>query len=94
MVERSVQLVERWILARLRKYRFAHFQKVNDTMADCLKGLKQRAFQKLPGSRASGFPDIDALALRALPAQAWEWARIKTVRVPSTATSQQIGNQI
>ena len=41
----------------------------------------QRAFQKLPGSRASVFAQIDAPALMALPVQPWEWAVFKTVRV-------------
>ena len=80
-VELSVQLVERWILARLRKYRFADVQEVNDAIAPLLGWLNQRAFQKLPGCRASVFAQIDAPALMALPAQPWEWASFKTVRV-------------
>ena len=80
-VELSVQLVERWILARLRKYRFAGVQEVNEAMAPLLEYLNQRPFQKLPGCRASVFAQIDAPALMALPMQAWEWASFKTARV-------------
>lgn len=80
-VELSVQLVERWILARLRKIQFATIDDVNDAMAPLLEYLNQRAFQKLPGCRASVFKEIDASALMALPLQAWEWAVFKTVRV-------------
>ncbi len=80
-VELSVQLVERWILARLRKSEFATVHEVNDAMAPLLKHLNQRAFQKLPGCRASMFAEIDAPALMALPLQAWEWAVFKTARV-------------
>lgn len=80
-VELSVLLVERWILARLRKFQFASVQEVNDAIAPLLQWLKQRAFQKLPGSRASVFAQIDAPALMALPVQPWEWAVFKTVRV-------------
>lgn len=76
-----MQLVERWILARLRKIQFATIDDVNDAMAPLLEYLNQRAFQKLPGSRASVFEAIDAPALMALPLQAWEWAVFKTVRV-------------
>jgi transposase len=80
-VELSVLLVERWILARLRKIEFASVEEVNDAIAPLLAWLNQRAFQKLPGSRASVFTQIDAPALMALPVQPWEWAVFKTVRV-------------
>lgn len=71
-VEMSVQLVERWILARLRKQRFASVQQVNEAIAPLLTYLNERAFQKLPGCRASAFAQLDAPALKALPAQRWE----------------------
>lgn len=80
-VELSVQLVERWILARLRRVQFTSVEDVNDAIAPLLHWLNQREFQKLPGSRASVFAQIDAPALMALPAQPWEWAAFKTVRV-------------
>ena len=79
--ELSVLLVQRWILARLRKLQFASVAEVNEAMAPLLHWLNQRAFQKLPGSRASVFAQIDAPALMALPVQPWEWAVFKTVRV-------------
>jgi len=80
-VELSVLLVERWILACLRHQRFASVQEVNDAMAPLLTRLNDKLFQKLPGSRASAFAQIDAPALRPLPVQPWEWASFKTVRV-------------
>jgi transposase len=80
-VELSVQLVERWILARLRKQRFASVSEVNEAIAPLLKYLNERAFQKMPGCRSSVFAQIDAPALMALPTQPWEWAVFKTVRV-------------
>lgn len=80
-VELSVLLVERWILARLRRFQFASIEEVNDAITPLLQWLNQRAFQKLPGSRASVFAQIDAPALMALPVQPWEWATFKTVRV-------------
>jgi len=80
-VELSVQLVERWILARLRKHTFCTVHAVNEAMAPLLDHLNQRAFQKLPGCRASVFAAIDAPALMALPLQPWEWVVFKTVRV-------------
>ena len=80
-VELSVLLVERWILARLRKFQFASVHEVNEAITPLLQWLNQRAFQKLPGSRASVFAHIDAPTLMALPVQPWEWAVFKTVRV-------------
>ena len=80
-VELGVQLVERWILARLRKHSFATVHEVNEAIAPLLEHLNQRAFQKLPGCRASVFAEIDAPALMALPQQPWEWAVFKTARV-------------
>ena len=80
-VELSVLLVERWILARLRKLQFTSVEEVNDAIAPLLQWLNQRSFQKLPGSRASVFAHIDAPALMDLPVQIWEWAVFKTVRV-------------
>ena len=79
--ELNVQLVERWILARLRKTTFASLEEVNDAITPLLQWLNARPFQRLPGSRASVFAQIDAPALMALPAQPWEWAVFKTVRV-------------
>ncbi len=80
-VESAVQLVERWILVRLRHQRFASVDDVNEAIAPLLEGLNRKAFQKLPGSRASAFAELDAPALQALPLQPWEFAVYKSVRV-------------
>ena len=80
-VESAVQVVERWIMARLRHTRLNDLGAANQAIRPLLKQLNERAFQKLPGSRASMFADIDAPALRPLPASRYEYARFKTVRV-------------
>jgi transposase len=80
-VESAVQVVERWILMRLRHQRFASVDEVNDAITPLLAQLNAKAFQKLPGSRASAFAQLDAPALQPLPAQTWELAVYKTVRV-------------
>jgi transposase len=80
-VESAVQVVERWILMRLRKQTFRTVDDVNEAIAPLLDRLNARLFQKLPGSRATVFAAIDAPALQPLPAQPWEWASYKTVRV-------------
>jgi transposase len=80
-VESGVQVVERWILARLRKHRFDSLYAVNQAIAPLLDNLNQRPFQKLPGSRASAFEEIDRPALQPLPARPYEIAAFKPVKV-------------
>lgn len=81
VVESAVQVVERWIMARLRHVRLTDLASANRAIKPLLQDLNNRPFQKLPGSRASVFAQVDAPALRALPGQRYEYARFKTVRV-------------
>jgi len=80
-VEVGVQLVERWILARLRQQRFFSLAEPNRAIAALLVDLNQRAFKKLPGNRASAFAELDRPALRPLPATRMAIARFKPARV-------------
>lgn len=80
-VESAVQVVERWILMRLRHQKFETVDDVNEAIAPLLEQLNGKPFQKLPGSRASAFAELDAPALQSLPLQTWELAVYKTVRV-------------
>ena len=79
--ESAVQVVERWIMAKLRHVPLASVLDANRAIKPLLKALNERAFQKLPGSRHSVFTEIDAPALSSLPLQAYEMATFKTVRV-------------
>ena len=80
-VEVGVQVVERWILARLRNRRFFNLGELNAAIAELLLDLNARAFKKLPGCRASAFEVLDRLALRALPTGRMPIARFKRARV-------------
>ncbi|MCC7083347.1 MAG: IS21 family transposase [Burkholderiales bacterium] len=80
-VEVAVQVVERWILARLRHRTFFSLVDVNTAIAELLPALNQRPFKKLPGCRASAFAELDQPALRALPATRMTIARFKWARV-------------
>jgi transposase len=80
-VEVGVQIVERWILARLRHRRFFSLGELNQAIAGLLVDLNQRPFKKLPGNRLSWFEAIDRPALRPLPAQPYEIAHFKRCRV-------------
>jgi transposase len=81
VVESAVQVVERWIMARLRHAPLGDLGAANRAITPLLAELNARAFQKLPGSRASVFAEIDAPALAPLPARRYEYAVFKTVRV-------------
>src|SRR4029450_7434328 len=80
-VEVGVQVVERWILARLRHHTFFSLLELNTAIAALRVTLNQRPFKKLPGSRQSVFEALDRPALRPLPAQPYEYAEWKLVRV-------------
>ena len=79
--ESAVQVVERWILMRLRHQKFETVDEVNEAIAPLLVQLNNKPFQKLQGCRTSVFAEIDAPALRPLPMQTWELAVFKTVKV-------------
>lgn len=80
-VEVAVQVVERWILARLRHQRFFSLAALNKAIAGLLQELNQRPFKKLPGCRASSFAQLDQPALKPLPATRMAIARFKPARV-------------
>jgi transposase len=79
--EVAVQIVERWIMARLRHQSFFTLFSLNQAIRFLLEDLNQRPFKKLPGSRASQFEQLDKPALRSLPTQPYEYAEIKQARV-------------
>ena len=80
-VEVAVQVVERWILARLRKQTFFSLFDLNLAIRELLTALNQRPFKKLPGSRRTQFEALDQPALRPLPTQAYEYAEWRKARV-------------
>jgi transposase len=79
--ELSVQLVERWILARLRKHTFFSLAELNQCIHALLQDLNNRPFKQMAGSRQTAFEQLDKPLLRALPRQRYEYQEIKTVRV-------------
>jgi transposase len=79
--EVAVQIVERWIMARLRHHTFFTLASLNLAIRDLLTDLNQRPFKALPGSRLSQFNQIDKPVLNPLPAQPYEYVEIKAARV-------------
>lgn len=80
-VEVGVQVVERWILARLRNVTFFSLEELNTAIQKLVKKLNARPFQKLPGCRHSLFESLDKPALKPLPAQPYMYAEWKKARV-------------
>ena len=79
--ENAVLVAERWIIAALRHRKFFSISELNEAIAELLEKLNHRRFRKRDGSRASLFAEVDRPALQALPAERYEFAQWKTVRV-------------
>jgi transposase len=80
-VEAGVQLVQRWILARLRQRTFFSLGELNEAIRELLGPLNQRPFRKRPGSRRSLFESLEQPALRPLPGERFTYAEWKKGRV-------------
>lgn len=79
--EVGVQVVTRWILARLRHQQFFTLFELNLAIRRLLDDLNNREFKRLPGSRRSQFEAIDRPALQSLPTAAYEYSEWKKARV-------------
>lgn len=80
-VETGVQVVERWILARLRNHTFFSLAELNREISKLLDILNNRKFKKLPGTRKSLFESLDHPALKPLPASPYQYAEWKKATV-------------
>jgi len=80
-VEVGVQVVERWILARLRNRRLFSLTEANAAIAALLTELNVRPFKRLPGCRSSAFDALDRPVLRPLPPARMVIARFLRARV-------------
>jgi transposase len=79
--ETGVQVVERWILARLRNHTFFNLAELNEEIGKLLEELNSKPFQKLPGSRKSMYEQLDRPALKNLPPEPYRFARWKKATV-------------
>lgn len=73
-VEVGVQIVQRWILARLRKHTFFSLDEMNGRIRELLDELNQRLMRRYRASRRELFERIDRPALLALPSSAYTFA--------------------
>ena len=79
--EVSVQLVERWILARLRNLTFFSLFDLNEAIRSLIHQLNLRPFRKLAGCRSSLFESLDKPQLKPLPSSDYEYAEWMKARV-------------
>ena len=80
-VEAGVQVVQRWVLAALRKWQFFSLAELNEAIGELTGKLNRRPFRKLPGNREELYRSIDLPVLRPLPAQPYVFAEWKRSRV-------------
>ncbi len=69
-----MQVVERWILARLRHRQFFSLAELNRAIADLLPTLNERPFQGRTESRRTLYEAIDRPTLKPLPRDEYEYA--------------------
>lgn len=80
-VEVGVQVVERWILARLRNETFLALEALNERIAELLVDLNNRKMRVYGASRRELFERLDLPAPKALPAEPFVYAEWKTARL-------------
>jgi transposase len=79
--ETGVLIVERWILAVLRKRKFFSLEELNHAIAILLEKLNTRPFRKLKGCRKELYEKVDRPALKPLPATLFEFFNFKLAKV-------------
>ena len=79
--EVGVQIIERWILARLRHHTFFTLAELNLCITSLLEEVNNKPFKKLDGTRRQWFELLDKPALKPLPRQAYQYTDIKPVKV-------------
>jgi transposase len=80
-VEVGVQVVQRWVLARLRNRVFHALGTLNEVIAECLRDLNQRRMREYGKSRVELFESLERAALLPLPAHPFEITEWKQARV-------------
>ena len=76
-----MQIVQRFVLARLRNRRFFSLDELNAAIREAVADLNARIMRKLGASRDELFAEIDKPALKALPPMPYQYAEWKKCRV-------------
>src|SRR5206468_1361758 len=80
-VEVSVQVVQRWILARLRNRVFHSLGALNAAIAELVDVVNARVMRQYGKSRRQQFEELDKPCLKPLPSSRYEAAEWKWVTV-------------
>lgn len=80
-VEVGVQVVQRWILARLRNRRFFSLAELNDAIRELVADINDRPMRGWDTTRQALFEQFDRPALLPMPPTAYEYADWKRCRV-------------
>ncbi|WP_260414971.1 IS21 family transposase [Pseudomonas cichorii] len=67
LAEIGVQIVQRWVLARLRNHKFFALDELNQQISYWMTQLNERITRTYPKSRLARFQEVDAPALKSLP---------------------------
>jgi len=79
--EVGVQVVERWILARLRNRKFFSLSELNNVIKELLEEINHRKMEHLGKSRRELFELSEKAALKPLPTTHYEFAFWKKARI-------------
>jgi transposase len=80
-VEVGVQVVQRWVIAKLRNRTFFSLSELNDAIRELVVQLNDRVTRHLGASRRSLFETIERAALKPLPAEPYVLVHWKQCRV-------------
>lgn len=80
-VEEAVQLVERWVLAPLRKQHFTSLSQMNSAVGELLEALNSREMRQYGCSRRELFERREKTCLRPLPERRFSPCQWKRARV-------------
>ena len=80
-VEVAVQIVERFVLAKLRHQRFFSLAELNVAICACVAQINAKVMRKVGNSRAELLETLDRPALSALPERPYSYADWKRARV-------------
>jgi transposase len=79
-VEVAVQVVQRWVLARLRHRRFFSLAELNGAIRELIADLNQRPMRHLGTTRRALFEAIECGALLDMPAEPYAYAEWRRCR--------------
>ena len=80
-VEVAVQIVERFVLAKLRNVTFFSLAELNAAIRDCVSTINAKLMRRVGKSRTELLETLDRPALKALPNEPYVYAEWKRARV-------------